>query len=700
MPKRIISGILSLAIFVTAVSGVSSVIADNESSNSTVKDKAALQEYVNTFGTKFFEETIYDYSSYDGENFFNAYEFAENVLSDENSDQNDYSAAYMILKSAEKKLVIFSKDDLKALVAKCKSVYDTNNILNSENGDKIYSDYSFGLFSDAYECAANEESTDTQIIADAYVNLDNAYKNLVKLEVVPKVQMMILQGRLLNALKLENKYESSTTGTITISDVNYSEIAIQNLEGTKQIEWGDFFEDNVYSTNDLNTFSSLANISNQYEYFYNAMDEITSSTKTTNSEIVKFVQSAQTALDVFNSFKSGTVTPKKYSLDELYAMLQESYDYDTYKDFLYFSDSYGMIANIRTNMTEFYNEATTMNNYTVDTVINDTTSSQLCTEMEVAIRMMKNDLKKFPVDYGTMYDLIGEAAKTADDYAADNDFIQKIEELSYKLFTCPYVEDMDACKVWDSEIKLIRNNRIFISILPYYNMTRIEECYGAYNKLLADKNEIENPDVTIKDTLNGEKAVSWSNAIYILKNRQVSELIISSANANALSLSNPLIEAIKNQENTDVTFNFTGELEIGGVMSVTFNVNNIYKGSSAKMFFPKKSNCDFNPLNQTDIILSILAVDLNAASGEKVLDKIKFKTYLDVPVNPIPLPQNGCYTNAKSANTYSGKYANLFLVENGQQTAVDSAIIDDDMPYLTVRQSGKYVVVISQTNYT
>ncbi|MGN0682149.1 MAG: hypothetical protein ACI4JY_00615, partial [Oscillospiraceae bacterium] len=180
-----------------------------------VTTKADLQKYIDSL-EDFLNDNLDKYGKTQPANLTAAVDHAKVVLGDTNATSKDYAAAYAMVKAVKAKLKDWSNDELKALVKDWQGVYDTNNILNEELNDNIYTEKTFESFREAFEQADRYiDSGDDGGITDAYVELEEAAGALKKLTAITKSDF---RTALANYEQLElsmRNYESWRRGTIS-----------------------------------------------------------------------------------------------------------------------------------------------------------------------------------------------------------------------------------------------------------------------------------------------------------------------------------------------------------------------------------------------------------------------------------------------------------------------------------------------------
>ncbi len=244
---------------VMALSAVS-VVAFADETATAIKTEAVtpaqLKEYVASLES-FVEDKLDDYGTTMSENFENAYEAAKVVVEDEDATSDDITAAYQMLKAVKASLKMYTNAELKELVGDYKKTYETENILNEEFSDYIYSDDSWSEFESAYETAEDSlDDTDQRVINDAYADLEAAVKGLKANDKVTKSEFRSTYNKYIDLVNSFNDYEDWRRGKatvggndITFKDDNSSPATKKlNFKG-KQVTFGEL-KDIVYGDSD------------------------------------------------------------------------------------------------------------------------------------------------------------------------------------------------------------------------------------------------------------------------------------------------------------------------------------------------------------------------------------------------------------------------------------------------------------------
>lgn len=329
--RKILTSAMASVMALTSISAVA--FADETATDvKNVKTKADLEAYVKSFDS-FRDRELDNYGSISGERFLSALEYAENVLESTTSTVDDYTVAYAMIEAVYNKLAIYTASELRDLLKKCKTAYESENIYNEELGDAIYVDensgnndikqYGYIYFKDAYEEADSVVgSADSRIITDAYETLDDQFNNLKSCPVVTKAQFRSALKAYEAMLQNEFKYESWRVGSLGNDWINFE--TVNDESGW----WGYQGQKYAYGT----LYAHLAGAYDEILNQYNTMDNIKSLSKTSDTAIVQGYFAAKNAVLVMNDWtpddtnRASKANVKKL-LDEYHGRLV--YDYNT-----------------------------------------------------------------------------------------------------------------------------------------------------------------------------------------------------------------------------------------------------------------------------------------------------------------------------------------------------------------------------------
>ena len=315
--RRILASAMASVMAIGSVAVVASA-EDTAASTSMVKSKADLEAYVKSFDT-FRENEIYDYGTTAGEEFLNTIEFAENVVLDDKATVDDYTAAYLMLKSVRESLKLYKAEELKVLIEGATKKYNTQNIMNEEVGDLIYDEGKFSDFATAYEEAeAVLTSGDSRLITDAYYTLKKAIA-----AVEASAKPVITKSQFRTALKnyeaiIDNAsdYDSWRRGTVAwVSKTGASGINdyyhFNDLMGSGKGTFGDVCALTLYGGAVAGSYIDIGTYASVQEYItevYGKLDDEKTVTKTTNEDYVKAYNVALSVTEVFGNFTADNTT--------------------------------------------------------------------------------------------------------------------------------------------------------------------------------------------------------------------------------------------------------------------------------------------------------------------------------------------------------------------------------------------------------
>ncbi len=251
---------------------------------------------------------IDNFGSISGDNFMKAYEYANAVVNDSDSTDDDATTAFLMVKAAKASLIQYDKKELSALVEQCRPIYDTDNILN-DNEDAIYTGNDWDEFCDAFEEADGyTDYDDIRITTDAYEKLD-AVKDPDKMDTKTKSQINRARQDYEKALAMEFDFEPWQRGTVEGTGTKYDGY---------QFAWGALYA-NIKSGNEFVTTQ------------YNEFDSIKGLTVTSNESIVRAVDDMETAYKVLKGFKANFESGNKSKTNKLISTYygQLVYKYNT-----------------------------------------------------------------------------------------------------------------------------------------------------------------------------------------------------------------------------------------------------------------------------------------------------------------------------------------------------------------------------------
>lgn len=281
MKKRILASTMASVMALSAAGTTlvsSAAVADFKTEYVT---KSELRKFLDDKEIKdLVDGGIDDYGSVSGENFQKAIDFANAVLDDVDSTDDDATVAFQMVKAAKAALVHYNKAQLTALVEEYRGKYNSNNELNED--DAIYKEEDWDNFVAAFTTADDaKESDDLLETTDAYEELYK-YRNPKELDKVTKTQIETARKNYIKALEMEYDYQPWQRGTVTAAKTNYDGL---------QFAWGALY---------AHIASGEQDVMEAYESF----SEIKGRTVTSNPTIVAAVKAMNQAVTVLTGFSS------------------------------------------------------------------------------------------------------------------------------------------------------------------------------------------------------------------------------------------------------------------------------------------------------------------------------------------------------------------------------------------------------------
>jgi len=275
-----------------SVMALSSVAVVANAEDAQYKSKAELEKLVyETYGDTFRTDELSEYGSVSADAVLDALEAAEAILNDDEKDEADYTVAYMMVEATVSRLVIYTAEELDALIKKCTSIYESNNIYNEELQDRIYTVKTYGALTEAYENATLFVTSSSSVdITEAYEQLNKAYNELEKETVVSKSMFRSVMKQYEAIIKSEYAYETWRRGAYTSDWTNLNTgnyWAIQGAQATFGVAWESML-------------SVKADINSAYE----SIDSIKTLSKTSDEDIVAGYKMAQDAVTLFNAWSA------------------------------------------------------------------------------------------------------------------------------------------------------------------------------------------------------------------------------------------------------------------------------------------------------------------------------------------------------------------------------------------------------------
>lgn len=217
--RRIFSAAMASVMALSSVA----VVAQAAETTNQVKTKADLEELVTkTYGDAWRLEELGDteeYTSASVETMIKALDAADNILADTDSDEADYTVAYLMVEAAAAKLSVNSwrtVEELKALIEECEAIVNKypNDILNEDLQDQYYYYDGYSALVDQIEEAKGYvDSTYAPTITEAYDALAAAKKNLTQKDQVTKSEFQAMMKRYQDAYASEFEYDNWRRGT-------------------------------------------------------------------------------------------------------------------------------------------------------------------------------------------------------------------------------------------------------------------------------------------------------------------------------------------------------------------------------------------------------------------------------------------------------------------------------------------------------
>ncbi len=305
LKKRILASSLASVMALSSVSVVA--FADETASFDASKhesvDMGTLKDYVASFDT-FLKVDIYEFGTKQADQFQDAIDYAENVISDADSTAEDVTAAYQMLRNVRESMGNKTAAELQALIDENEWRIDTENILNEDLGDHVWDQDKYDVFVGAYYDAEKYvDSGDGRLITDAYIDLENAVKGLKELPSVKKSDFRTAIKDYEAMIKSFSDYEGWRRGTFSV-DPKTTGVVLTNYD------WAifDFVKDVVYG-NALGAIDITgADADDTVEDFvkgqYERFDAIKTSVKTSDEKIVTAYNAAVDAVAIFKGWKA------------------------------------------------------------------------------------------------------------------------------------------------------------------------------------------------------------------------------------------------------------------------------------------------------------------------------------------------------------------------------------------------------------
>ena len=300
--RKILTSAMASVMALTSISAVA--FADETATAAkNVKTKEDLKKLVTeTYGDKYRSSEINDYGSVSADRMLAVLEFADEVVANNDTDENDATVAYDMVIAVKNQLKHYTAADLRDLMKQVQPIVDSNNINNEDLGDAIYDDTAYQALVDAYDEADSViDSNDSNAITDAFLNLD-AVKSPAALTAVSKSQFNQAIKALESAIKNKNKYENWRRGSLGYTGgdaANWFGWRFTASGSKSTITYGDLYEIADALVENA-AGEGVVDIYSEYDRF----TEIKSAARTTDVLIVDAYKLADQLAQVLNSFEA------------------------------------------------------------------------------------------------------------------------------------------------------------------------------------------------------------------------------------------------------------------------------------------------------------------------------------------------------------------------------------------------------------
>lgn len=276
-----------------SVMALSSVAVVANAEDTQMKTKADLDKLVNeTYGSDYRVNELSEFGTVSAENMLDAIEHGEAVLADADATDDDATVAYLMIEAAHKRLVKYTAEELKALMAKYKSAYDSNNILNPELQDNIWTPETYEAFAGKYENAdLYVTSTSSVDITSAYEELEAAYKKLNKIDEITKSAFRAVMKEYEGIIAKQYDYEDWRRG----SNADWVGHAAGDTHWQTQ---------KVSAVPYATVWGAVMSVQDAIKASYNEIDAIKGLSKTTLTTIVDGYKLAKEAVAEYNGWKA------------------------------------------------------------------------------------------------------------------------------------------------------------------------------------------------------------------------------------------------------------------------------------------------------------------------------------------------------------------------------------------------------------
>lgn len=284
--RRIFSAAMASVMALSSVA----VVAQAAETKANVVTKAELEELVTkTYGDSWRADELSNYGSVSQKAMLDALEAADVILADGESDEEDYTVAYMMVKAVANKLVIHTAEELKALIDECQPIIDTNNIFNEELQDQIYTSDSFQDLDEKLDDAKGfVTSTSSADITEAYEQLYAAKAALKKNAVVSKSMFRNLLKKYDEIIDDQFAYDTWRRGSVAWTDISTGNFWVLN-NSVDSVAFGHLYQYILSTKTDVVAA-------------YDAIDSIKGLTKTTDADIYEGYLLAKDAVDTYNAW--------------------------------------------------------------------------------------------------------------------------------------------------------------------------------------------------------------------------------------------------------------------------------------------------------------------------------------------------------------------------------------------------------------
>ena len=503
--RRIFSSAMASVMALSSIA----VVANAEDTNKEYITKEDLKAYVDSLAS-FRDNDLYDYGSISGEKFLDAIEYAENVINGADYDNDDATVAYQMLKEVKAKLVIYTADELQALINSCTADYERNNVLNEELSDAIYGETEFGVFEDKYEMAlVDVESGDSRLITDTYEELKAAYDAMVasKLATVTKSDFTAAIKALEKAMMKEKTVSQWRYGSIGYWS-NFLDAYIANKDG-QGYWWINSAATSTWNFCWQEVIDYMKGVVADYSVYenYDVLIDIKSTNETSNTAIVDACTAAKEVAATINAWtpdntNRGSKANVAKLLDKyngaLVNMFMADEASDLFVDLFETVTAAGGKLELNGRVNEFAKEEmnVTTTAYPTDLFIVDTTGGDSPKTIDATIKLRADK------DFFIKLDVNGKATGFAATEAEAGENFKKVSK-GVKIDLCDYVYLDPAVVANDWDHKVCWGSDIESTVLDLGNLLKL--IYEYQNKDYASSNEYFRKLVTIDEVTAGSE---------------------------------------------------------------------------------------------------------------------------------------------------------------------------------------------------